>query len=570
MTMGNMTLFSLVTLLVATGLAGWFVYPVGLDRAFAEEPAALAPLDTEALPIQVTPTAEALRGSLVIAGGGALPNVIYERFLELGGGDKASLVIIPSASVIANSPDVLERLPIWKQLHPGPITVLHAETREKSCEVGFCKPLETATAVWFIGGDQNLIAERYLGTPVEPALHRVLERGGVIGGTSAGAAIMSRVMIAGGRTTPMMATGLGFLPNTIVDQHFLKRNRKDRLHAALKLHPQLVGVGIDEDTALVCRPEGYEVIGNSSVLLCLGATANRKEITEALPTGQKFDLRPWTVAAAGRARHGAYTIAAARPIPNLRKGAVVIAGPRPPKEAVQEFLTAAGGKDANLILVSENKEAAESESRLREYFAEMGAENLMVCSATDADTLSDPKTHETFARAQGVWFVGAEEERLLDLVVRSSLQKVVGDVLARGGAIGGSSAGARIHGDGIVRRKSSPAVATTVPENSHDSGLGLLTGVVIDQCAENEESASSMASVLRDRFPNCIGLGLNESAAVVVRGHTMQVVGREPVSIYDNTRSDVAIPADQKVPAGQTYDFLARRVVETAVESATR
>ncbi len=567
--MGNSTLFSIATLLLATGLAGWFVYPIGDHRAFGEAPVVLTAVSTDQPSAPLSKVPEALRGSLVIAGGGILPNVIYERFLELGGGANANLVIVPTASMIADSPDLLARLPIWRQLHQGPITILHAETREKSCEVDFSRPLEAATAVWFIGGDQNLIAERYLGTPVEPALQQVLARGGVIGGTSAGAAIMSRVMIAGGRATPMMATGLGFLPNTIVDQHFLKRNRKDRLHAALKLHPDLVGVGIDEDTALVCRPEGYEVIGNSSVLLCLGATPNRKEITEEIPTGQKFDLRPWTVAATGRARHATYTIAAARPIPNLKNGAVVIAGPRPPKEAVQEFMTAAGGKNAHLILVSETKETAESENRLREYFAEMGAANLMVCSATDEDAMSDPKTRETFAQAQGVWFVGAEEERLLDLVVRSSLQKVVGDVLARGGAIGGSSAGARIHGDGIVRRKAS-TLPTTVPENSHDSGLGLLTGVIIDQCALGEETTDNMATVLRDRFPNCIGLGLKESAAVIVRGHTMHVVGSESVSVYDNMRGGDSPQTDQKIPAGQTYDFLARRVVETVVDSTTR
>ncbi len=564
--MGNSTLLPLATLLIAAGLAGLFVRPLGQHRAFGEEPISATTVSIDQQPTRITPVPVQNRGSLVIAGGGALPKVIYERFLQLGGGPEAKLVIVPTASMIADSPDILARLPIWRELHQGPISILHAETREQSCEFDFCQPLETATAVWFIGGDQNYIAERYLGTPVETALHKVLERGGVIGGTSAGAAIMSRVMIAGGRTSPMLATGLGFLPETIVDQHFLKRNRKDRLHAALKLHPHLVGIGIDEDTALVCRPDGHEVIGNSSVLLCLGATNNREEITETIPTGQKFDLRPWTIAATGRARHGAYSTAESRPVPNLRKGAVVIAGPRPPKEAVQEFLTAAGGKNANLVLVSETKETAESENRLREYFAEMGAANLMVCSATDEDTMSDPKTHETFARAQGVWFVGAEEERLLDLVVRSSLQKVVGEVLARGGAIGGSSAGARIHGDGIVRRKSGTTVST-VPSNSHDSGLGLLPGVVIDQCAVGEETTDNMATVLRDRFPNCIGLGLKESAAVVVRGHTMQVVGSESVSLYDTARSGEKVQADQKIPAGQTYDFVARRVVDSSIET---
>ncbi len=567
--MGNSTLLSLATLLLAAGLTGWLVRPQQSFQAWAAEPTQQVNATAENLPDSLDIATNPLsKGSLVIAGGGNLPPLILQRFLELGGGRDANVVIIPTASAIADSTDVLARIPIWRELHPGTMTVLHAQTREQSCENEFCRPLETATAVWFVGGDQNIVTERYLGTPVEAALHRVLKRGGVIGGTSAGAAIMSREMIAGGRNIPQLSTGLGFLPGTIVDQHFIKRNRKDRLHAALKLHPGLVGVGIDEETALVCRPEGFEVIGNSSVLMCLGATANRTEIAETMPAGQKFDMRPWTIAAKGRARHGGYTVADSRPVPNLKNGSVVISGTRPPKAAVQEFLSLAGGKNANVVLVSGSKDAGTNDNELREYFAEMGAANLMVCSATDEEAMCDPKVTETLSRAQGVWFVGAEEERLLDLVVRSSLQKVVGEVLARGGAIGGSNAGAKIHGDGIVRRKAS-TTASTAPGNSHDSGLGVLAGVVIDECENGEEGVDSMATMMRDRFPNCIGLGLKESAAVVVRGHRMHVVGSESVSVYDSTLTGESAVGDQKIPAGQIYDFLARRVVD-ATEDVTR
>lgn len=567
--MGNSTLLSLATLMLAAGLAGWFARPVPTFRVDGAEPvqASIEAIPDLSLPGDL-PTKPLSKGSLVIAGGGTLPVSILQRFLDLGGGKDAKLVIIPTASSVADTPNVLERLPIWRELHPGEITVLHAETRELSCEGDFCRPLDSATAVWFVGGDQNYITERYLGTPVEAALHRVLARGGVIGGTSAGAAIMSRVMIAGGRTTPQLSTGLGFLSGTIVDQHFIKRNRRDRLHAALKDHPGLVGVGIDEETALVCRPDGYEVIGNSSVLMCLGATINRDALTQTITTGEKFDLHPWTLAAAGRARHGAYSKQEKRPVPNLQKGAVVIAGPRPPKAAVEEFLALAGGKDANVVLVAENTEAMDNEKRLREFFSEMGAANLTVCSATDQESISDPKVKESLAQAQGVWFVGAEEERLLDLVMRTPLQHVVTEVLARGGAVGGSSAGAKIHGDGLVRRKT--VTTSTVPSDSHGAGLGLLAGLVIDECGMNDEMEETMATVMRDRFPNCIGLGLNESAAVVVRGHRMQVVGSESVSVYDNTGETAEKPTtDQKIPAGQVYDFVARRVVETQ-EQPTR
>lgn len=555
--MGNSTLLSLATLILAAGLAGWFTRPGQTIQIVAAEPL-LQNVVSQSEASLDTPKPVLTKGALVIAGGGALPSQILQRFLDLGGGKDANLVIIPTASSIADAPDVLERMPIWRELHPGAITVLHAETRETSCEADFCRPLHNATAVWFIGGDQNYITERYLGTPVEPALHQVLARGGVIGGTSAGAAIMSRVMIAGGRTTPQLATGLGFLSGTIVDQHFIKRNRKDRLHAALKEHPGLVGIGIDEETALVCQPTGIEVIGNSSVLMCLSATANREGLTQMINTGETFDLHPWTVAATERVRS---LKAEPRPVPNLQKGAVVIAGQRPPKAAVQEFLALAGGRDANVVLVSES-EAADNEKRLREFFEEMGAANVTVCAAADEGTMHDPKVTERFAQAQGVWFVGAEEERLLDLGLRAPLQKVVNEILARGGAIGGCSAGARMQGDGLVRRKA--ATATTVPADSLSTGLGVLAGVVIDECSSRDDTADTMATMMRDRFPNLIGLGLNESAAVVVRGHRMQVVGSESVSVYDSVASATdSTTADQKIPAGQVYDFVARRVVDT-------
>ncbi|HET6426565.1 MAG TPA: cyanophycinase [Planctomycetaceae bacterium] len=565
--MGNSTLLSLATLILAAGLAGWFTRSPQTLQIVAAEPVlqtVVSQPDTSLTLEAATPSLA--KGSLVIAGGGTLPSLILQRFLDLGGGKDANLVIIPTASSIADSPDVLGRMPIWRELHPGTITVLHAETREASCEVDFSRPLETATAVWFVGGDQNYITERYLGTPVEAALHQVLARGGVIGGTSAGAAIMSRVMIAGGRTTPQLATGLGFLSGTIVDQHFIKRNRKDRLHAALKEHPGLVGVGIDEETALVCGPSGFEVIGNSSVLMCLSATTYREGLTQTINTGEKFDLHPWTVAAADRVRSSK---SESRSVPNLQKGAVVIAGHRPPKAAVQEFLALAGGRDANVVLVSESSEAAENEKRIRDFFEEMGAANVTVCAAADEGTMHDPKVTERFAQAQGVWFVGAEEERLLDLDLRAPLQKVVNEILARGGAVGGCSAGARMQGDCLVRRK--VATSTTLPADSLSTGLGVLAGMVIDECSAGDETTDTMATMMRDRFPNLIGLGLNESAAVVVRGHRMQVVGSESVSVYDSAASATdSTTTDQKIPAGQVYDFVARRVVETLEQPTTR
>lgn len=144
---------------------------------------------------------------------------------------------------------------------------MHTRDPEQANDPEFISPLLTATAVWISGGQQSRLATSYAGTRVEIELVKLLERGGVIGGTSAGAAIMSPVMIASGRDEPRIIKGLSLFTGTIVDQHFLKRSRMNRLIQAVSAHPDLIGVGIDEGTALVVQGQSCQVLGDSYVVL---------------------------------------------------------------------------------------------------------------------------------------------------------------------------------------------------------------------------------------------------------------------------------------------------------------
>lgn len=200
---------------------------------------------------------------LVICGGGSLPNTVFERFRLLAG-PKPSLVVIPTAS--RRDFDLVEIQELWRSRGFENTQVLHSVDRKMTSLPEFVTPLETATAVWFGGGSQQRIADAYLDTAVEKALHKLLRRGGVIGGTSAGAAIQSRVMIASGKTEPNISTGFDLLHGAIVDQHFLKRNRIARLLSAVRADPRLIGFGIDEGTALVIQDDKATVLGASYVL----------------------------------------------------------------------------------------------------------------------------------------------------------------------------------------------------------------------------------------------------------------------------------------------------------------
>lgn len=207
----------------------------------------LSGLNSRAAAEELTSPFAGIRGSLVICGGGTLPEQIFAEFMELGGSSRARMVVIPTASVVADSPELDLHMDVWRQRRPASFSVLHTRSRETADHPEFSQALLEATAVWFIGGDQNHLTSAYLGTLVEQRLKELLDRGGVIGGTSAGAAIMSRTMISGTRdpqrSQPVLDTGFGFLPGCVVDQHFVKRNREARLRNALLRGPDMWASG---------------------------------------------------------------------------------------------------------------------------------------------------------------------------------------------------------------------------------------------------------------------------------------------------------------------------------------
>jgi cyanophycinase len=239
-----------------------------------------------------TPAPAQAEGALVIHGGGRVSSELQKRFVALGGGTKGRLVVIPTAS---DNPTATEKLVAgWASWGFSSVEVLHARSRDEANDVDFAAALTTATAVWFAGGEQARLERIYRGTPVETELHALLGRGGVIGGSSAGAAIMSQVMIRGGKTRPRMGSGLDLLPGAIIDQHFVARAREHRLLAALRKHRTLVGYGIDEGTAMIVKDSQLEVIGDSTVTVAMAAVRGEPAKLIVLADGETADLEALT------------------------------------------------------------------------------------------------------------------------------------------------------------------------------------------------------------------------------------------------------------------------------------
>ena len=229
-------------------------------------------------------------GAVMIVGGGAVTPEIRKRFVELAGGPSSRIVIIPGYDPQPDGEKSI--LSPWRASGMASVTLLNARDRSMANNPAFYAPLKQATGVWFGGGFQSYLAERYVDTAIQNCLHELLKRNGVVGGCSAGAAILSGVMIREGDTTPVEARGLDLVASAIIDQHLLARNRLWRLEQMVEAHPDLVGLGVDEATGLVIQPRTRRlyVLGESYVVACLPGTGPHLQRIEILKPGDDVTL----------------------------------------------------------------------------------------------------------------------------------------------------------------------------------------------------------------------------------------------------------------------------------------
>jgi cyanophycinase len=235
-------------------------------------------------------------GALVIVGGAMRDQAIVERFLNLAGGPDAPIVVIPTAGGGEEYDQYWRGLLQFKAAGATNLTVLHTTDRAESDTDAFAQPIREARGVWFGGGRQWRLADSYLNTKVHQELWALLERGGVIGGSSAGATIQGSYLARGDtRTNTIMMgdheEGMGFLKDTAIDQHLLRRNRQFDLVEIIEAHPDLLGIGLDENTAIVVQGDRFEVIGQSYVALYdHNSRLDSGGLFYFLAPGDRFDL----------------------------------------------------------------------------------------------------------------------------------------------------------------------------------------------------------------------------------------------------------------------------------------
>jgi len=484
---------------------------------------------------------DGISGTLILVGGGDVPKEVSQLLLQSVGDQP--LVILPEAS--SNPAAAADAAKDWlSKLGLSRVTVVDASLPLPEQQQQTLAAIGTAKGVWVSGGQQSLLASSYAGTEIEGALRDLLQRGGVIAGTSAGAAIMSKVMIASGTQEPEISSGWNLLPGAIIDQHFTERHRLGRSQIAVKQHPHLFGLGIDEGTTVMITGRRMRIAGQGRVSVLLAETAYRTADVISLAAGETADLTQLRRAAEQRSRG----IDPGQPTPGspeVPQGSlVIVGGGGMPKAIVDRFIELAGGVNSKIVVLPTAVPREETTDQVPGFLKGDRVASVTVLPQRGTEVDSE-EFCSALKSATGIWFGGGRQWHFVDAYEGTEAVQLFHDVLRRGGVIGGSSAGATIQGEFLVRGH--PLGNTVMMAEGYERGFSFLPGVAIDQHFAQRGRQPDLLPVIR-RHPEMLGIGIDEGTAIVVTGSKAEVLGENSAHFLP-AKQMASLPPDAELPA---------------------
>lgn len=492
-------------------------------------------------------------GTLVISGGNPLPPKAMERFITAAGGKSAKLVIV---SIGKNNVDHDEVVCApWKQHDLAALTFLPLRSLDESGVEDVVAHLRMATAVWLEGAGPPQFATPHYAALVERELKALLERGGVVGGTSATAAILSRTIWYEG-SSPEFTTGFDLLPGAVIAPHFDEEGSPSQLSAVLQRLPGHWGVGVPEGAAIVIRGRRMNVLGQSNITVALAGSEMRRASEISLKPGDVADVTALRRAALARAMP-TFPPLQCEPTRVPHGALMIVGGGAMTPDMIDRFIELAGGRHAPLVVIpSADANPQPEEDRMAQALRRAGASSVEVLHARSLEEVESPWFRDTLRRARGVWFGGGRQWRLVDAYAGTSAESLFHDVLRRGGVIGGSSAGASIQAEYLVR--GSPLDNRIMMAEGYERGFGFLPGTAIDQHFSQRNRFADLESVVK-AFPQLLGIGIDESAALVVQGSVAEVIGKHEAHFY---HCDLAGNLQRaRVGPGGRYNLIERVVL---------
>ncbi|HBO46322.1 MAG TPA: hypothetical protein DD670_20830 [Planctomycetaceae bacterium] len=502
-------------------------------------------------------------GTLLIDGGNDQGGAV-KAFLSLVGDLDAPIVVIPTAGADANCGEDGPAARSLRQQGAKNVKVLHTRRRTVANSPEFAELLRQAKGVWISGGQQSQLAMAYLHTRTHRELFGVLERGGVIAGTSAGASIQGSFLYGGHAGGDV---GFGFVRDSAIGQHFIRRRRHlpetSGLTRILSREPELLGIGLDEETFIVVRGDVFEVGGESKVVT---ADASRPDWSTADPytflfEGDRYDMRHRRVV-----RRTSETVtdtwenagkewvdpASEWTTLGPPKGTLLLAGAYPTPAIVSRFVEAAGRRDGRIVVIP----TADARRRERpnpeiELLAKSGAKNVTVWHTIDPDAANSPAFVEPLRKADAVWICGGDQWRLADAYLHTLAHKELFEVLRRGGIVAGSGSGARF----LAHRMTGDAYGW-------HSGCGLLRDSLVHTWLAKNRPMKEMVAILK-KEPALLGIGIDERTAVLIHANQLEVIGKGDVAVCDAKRPGWPWEGDDDafllLEPAERYDLKTRR-----------
>jgi cyanophycinase len=240
-------------------------------------------------------------------------------------------------------------------------------------------------------------------------------------------------------------------------------------------------------------------------------------------------------------------------IPQVLDGTlVIVGGDDVPSAATERFVAAAGGTEATIAFVSlDGEETRKADDDFMNELRKAGVKNIQRVQVSSRKQANDPQILALLKTVRGIWLSGARPHKFVDACLGTVAEQLCHDLLRRGGVIGGTAAGGLVQGDVLL--KASPMPMKRMFVEGYDRGFGFLPGVAISQSSQRNETLEEMTQ-LKHEHPQVVGLGIEDSTAMIVHGHVMEVVGERQVSVFDG-RSQTERASPAMLHAGDRYNF---------------
>ncbi len=486
-----------------------------------------------------------ISGALVISGS-SLPDEALDKFHKLAGGKEMRVVLLCLDGSESSKKMTVRILDKCKEDNlPVPVVAVPGQ-HEGAVEI--IPAVNAATGVWLLARAGRGLKEG-LGSPgLRASVIAVIRRGGVVGG-------------CGAVSAGFAGDGLGLLPGSLIHACADAGDDDLQLDEVLRGKPSLVGYEIGGEAALIVRGRRVTVAGNGEVGIHLAAATGRKAKCIVLKgRNAAADLSALRFAALARSK--APFPAAKPPSPGLERGTLmIIGGGAMPRGIISEFMKEAGGNKASIVVLpTAVADPVPGKSSIADSFRRAGAKEVTVLTGRTREKVESEEYLKALRQATGIWFGGGRQWRFADAYLDTSALHLMHDVLARGGVIMGSSAGASIQADYLAR--ANPLGNRDIIAEGYERGLGFIKGVAIDQHFAQRNRFQDM-SLLVGRYPQLLGIGIDEGTALIVEGQVGRVVGSGRVHFYDRRKPVIKGKPDyESVDADGRYQLVKRSILD--------